>query len=170
MHEYTLVSFSNFGVDHFRPKSKAKRLKCVYQNLYYCCNECNRNKRDTWPNDTEKARGYRFADACSEVIYGKHLKCHFDGTLEWLTPVGEYTDERIILYREDLRRLREDRNKALKMIREFRNISRRSVPLTLELADLHKRALEFFIRLYLDPPPAHPSRRALRRKRAKSRK
>jgi hypothetical protein len=172
MHEYTLAGLSNFGVDHFEPKSKARHLACAYKNLYYCCNECNRIKRDVWPTGAERARGYRFADACSEIIYGEHLKCHFNGKLEALTTVGDYTEQRINLNREDLRRLREDRNIALRTIRESRNALRDSTPLPKKFKryfDAQQTALELLIRLYLNPPTP-PGRKQLRQKRAGARR
>jgi len=168
MHEYTLAGWSNFGVDHFEPKSTAPHLKCAYKNLYYCCNECNRNKRDTWPTAAQRAKQYRFADPCLEVIYGKHLKCHFDGTLEALTRVGTYTEERIILFREDLKHLREDRNRALRTIRESRNALRGAPPVPemfQRYFDAQQTAIDLLIRLYLNPPT---SRKELRRKRVGS--
>ena len=39
----------NFGVDHYRPKSKFPDLSCVYENLYYCCGTCNTYKSNYWP-------------------------------------------------------------------------------------------------------------------------
>lgn len=169
MHEYTLAGWSNFGVDHFQPKSKAKALECAYENLYYCCNECNRIKRDVWPTDAQRMQGYRFADACLEVIYGKHLKCKFDGTLVPLTRVGKYTEERIDLNREYLKQLRRDRNEALVAIRKSRNVLRSSPFISPEVLDAQKKTVELLVRLFLNPPTP-PGRKELSRKRAKFRR
>lgn len=164
MHEYTLADASNFGVDHFEPKSKAHLLECAYKNLYYSCNICNRIKRDTWPTNAQIAQGFRFVDVCSEVIYGKHLRCKFDGTLEALTKAGEYTEERIDLNRPDLKELRKDRNEAMHEIRELRRFLRGSPSLPEEVLNALRALMEKSIRRFLSPPTP-PGRKQLRQKR-----
>jgi len=31
-------------IDHFKPREVAPELLAVYENLYYCCRECNNKK------------------------------------------------------------------------------------------------------------------------------
>ncbi len=69
----------SFGVDHICPKGTATytSLKCVYENLLYCCNRCNSNKLERI-----------IADPCKES-FAKHLRVQSDGTILALTPEGQ---------------------------------------------------------------------------------
>ena len=70
-----------FEVDHFRPRSKFPDLICAYDNLYYACRGCNGHKWETWPSESQIARGLRFADPCSEDPYVHHLREREDRAL-----------------------------------------------------------------------------------------
>ncbi len=82
----------NFGVDHYRPKGipRFASLVCNYENLYYCCGNCNSRKSDDWPVDEnigpfvvnpcdyEMASHLRFVASTGRVdsrtAYGKHTE------------------------------------------------------------------------------------------------
>lgn len=83
----------NFGVDHYRPKGIArfKNLTCSYDNLYYCCSNCNSRKNNDWPLD-EKAGPY-IVNPCDYEM-AAHLR--FDGKtgkVEPKTPDGRHTED-----------------------------------------------------------------------------
>jgi hypothetical protein len=42
----TMKDYEMYGVDHYRPKSLFSELLTTYANLFYCCNPCNRRKRE----------------------------------------------------------------------------------------------------------------------------
>jgi len=76
----------------------------VYENIYYSCHPCNNIKRDIWPTDELRAKGYRFVDPCYD-----DFSTHFtevDGRWEPLTPAGDYSQERLRLNREHLIKIR----------------------------------------------------------------
>jgi hypothetical protein len=66
-------SYGGFEIDHFKPKSKFKALRCSYRNLMWACPDCNRVKRETWPTPAEEERGYRFVDPSRENM-SDHLE------------------------------------------------------------------------------------------------
>jgi hypothetical protein len=83
----------NFGVDHYRPKSipRFASLVCDYENLYYCCGNCNSRKNNDWPLD-EKVGPY-VVNPCDHEM-ASHLR--FDaktGKVVARTPYGEHTEE-----------------------------------------------------------------------------
>lgn len=81
----------NFGVDHYRPKRRFANLVCSYENLYYCCANCNTRKSDYWPDD--EAVGPYIVNPCDYEM-ATHLR--FDGKtglVEAKTPDGQYTEE-----------------------------------------------------------------------------
>ena len=66
-HEYFLGGEAGCVIDHHRPKGglyARPDLLTVYQNLYWCCHECNGNKGDTWPAPEQYTAGQRFLDPC----------------------------------------------------------------------------------------------------------
>jgi hypothetical protein len=93
-------------IEHHRPqKGQSARpdLVHVYENLYWCCRECNQNKGDTWPSPEEFAQGRRFLDPCQPGDdHDLHWETQADGTLRALTPAGEYTIEQLMLWRDFL--------------------------------------------------------------------
>ncbi len=95
-----------FGADHFRPRSIFPDLEFEYPNLYYCCNQCNRYKGATWPDDDEVAGGFQFADPCVCDPFIQHFIKQKAGTLSAVTPAGEYTLDNLRLNCEELVRFR----------------------------------------------------------------
>jgi HNH endonuclease len=81
---------SDFGVEHFRPKAAFKNLKYRYSNLLYACNDCNRIKREIWPNREEKLVGFRFLNPCFDH-FEEHLEIsEATGLATPKTPAGRY--------------------------------------------------------------------------------
>lgn len=54
IHESSFGGFRNFHVEHYRPKSKFKKLLNDINNLYYACAICNTFKSDDWPAEPKK--------------------------------------------------------------------------------------------------------------------
>jgi hypothetical protein len=106
IHEAHIGGHWGFGVDHFCPKGKFRKLCLVYRNLYYACNLCNTMKGETWPSRREQKHGYRFVDVCQEDLYVTHLESMGDGVLESRTRAGEYTLKHLRLNRRQLRQHR----------------------------------------------------------------
>lgn len=111
----------NFGVDHYRPKSipRFNSLLCDYQNLYYCCGQCNSRKNNDWPLD-EKAGPY-VVNPCEHSM-AEHLR--FDastGKIEPRTSFGRHTefllqlnDDASVQYRLGVLRIIKTFNNAIK--------------------------------------------------------
>jgi hypothetical protein len=79
-----------FGIDHVKAKSRHTKLTCEYDNLVYCCSNCN----------SLKSTKIGLPDPC-ETSFHKHLKllrsAHFVG----LTPLGKRLVEYLMLNSED---------------------------------------------------------------------
>jgi len=109
-HEYFVGGEAGCTIDHHRPlrgPHARPDLLAEYTNLYWCCRECNENKGDIWPSPEEYARGYRFLDPCQpEDDHDRHWHVLPDGILDPLTPTGEYTIERLKLWRPQLQHYR----------------------------------------------------------------
>ncbi|WP_395137785.1 HNH endonuclease [Armatimonas sp.] len=105
-HEYFLGGEAGCVIDHHRPQGGSYArpdLICVYENLYWCCNECNSIKGDTWPSSAEYTAARRFLDPCqAEDDHDLHYRVELGGSLTSLTTVGSYTIENLILWREQL--------------------------------------------------------------------
>ena len=80
-------------------------LKNEYSNLYWTCGQCNLEKGNFWPSDTEYAEGFRFLDPCAED-HDDHWETHANGTLTAKTNVGRFTIKFIRLDRKRLNDLR----------------------------------------------------------------
>lgn len=106
MNEFYLGGEAGCEIDHHRPQhGPAARpdLVNVYENLYWCCRECNQNKGDTWPSPQEWSEGRRFLDPCRpEDDHDLHWRAFSDGTVEPITPPGAYTVENLMLWRDFL--------------------------------------------------------------------
>jgi len=138
IHEDHLGGHWAFGVDHFRPKSKLRKLLLVYRNLYYACNLCNTMKGETWPSRSEQKDGYRFLDPCQEDPYVDHLAPAGDGMLESRTEPGEFTLKHLRLNRRQLCRHRRRLIEAKKNLESLRaGLARVVLPpeLALEMSD-----------------------------------
>ena len=100
--EFFVGGEAGMAIDHHRPRNGAfarPDLSSVYENLYWCCAECNQNKGDTWPAPGDYDAGCRFIDPCrAEDDHDHHLRANADGTLTPLTPAGEYTDTHLLLW------------------------------------------------------------------------
>jgi hypothetical protein len=109
-HEYFVGGEAGCTIDHHHPQRGPHArpdLLAEYTNLSWCCRECNENKGDAWPSPEEYARGYRFLDPCQpEDDHDHHWHVLADGTLDPLTPIGEYTIERLKLWRPQLQHYR----------------------------------------------------------------
>jgi uncharacterized protein (TIGR02646 family) len=110
--EYFLGGAESFEIDHFRPQSRFPDLRSLYENLYYCCRKCNVYKSSIWPSDGQVMGGSVFCDPCVEDPYQVHLSERLDGTLDELTPCGEFTNGHIRLDRPDLCEWRKQRRRA----------------------------------------------------------
>ena len=111
-----------FGADHFKPFKHFPELDCAYQNLYYCCNQCNAKKRAQWPSVELQEKGIGFADPCVEDPYTAHLLIQPSGDLAPSSKIGSYTLEIIRLNREECRRFRTKRIGLIATIREYRSV------------------------------------------------
>lgn len=111
-------------IDHHRPQHGPfgrPDLVSVYENLYWCCVECNSIKGDTWPSPEELAQGRRFLDPCQpEDDHNLHWDIEEDGRLSSLTGVGEYTIGRLMLNREGLVYYRQRRRRWEREYEELR--------------------------------------------------
>jgi hypothetical protein len=105
-HERYLGGEAGYTIDHHRPQRgpyARPDLSSQYANLYWTCRECNDNKSDTWPSPEEQSVGLRFLDPCvPEDDHDLHVGMLPDGSVESLTPAGEYTIEHLMLWRDQL--------------------------------------------------------------------
>ena len=105
-HELFLGGESGCTIDHHRPHAGPNRrpdLASVYDNLYWCCRECNENKGVTWPSAAEFAAGWRFLDPCQPADdHDLHMQVHPNGNLEPTTNCVKYTSDRLKLWRDQL--------------------------------------------------------------------
>ena len=105
-HEFFVGGEAGCVIDHHRPRGGRHArpdLAGFYGNLYWCCAECNSIKGDTWPSPEEFTNGRRFLDPCvPEDDHDFHWRSEADGSLEALTPVGEYTIAKLALGRESV--------------------------------------------------------------------
>jgi hypothetical protein len=160
-HERYLGGESGCTIDHHRPQKgpyARPDLVSEYTNLHWTCRECNENKSDTWPTPDEEALGFQFIDPCTPE--GDHdlnwLTVH-DGSLQALTPVGEYTIEHLMLWRDLLqfhraqqRKWQHERDELVELI-----VQKRMVPSVR--ARLEERIVE--LNEYIEPPVFERARR-----------
>src|SRR5687767_10620000 len=82
-HEFYVGGEAGCEIDHHRPQkgpSARPDLVNVYENLFWCCRECNQNKGDVWPSAQEQAQDQRFLDPCrTEDDHDLHWTTHPDG-------------------------------------------------------------------------------------------
>ncbi len=93
-----------FTIDHYEPKKARPDLVNEYDNLMYCCDECNERKGDRCPPDSARADGHRFFR--SDHDYWQE---HFNRNgvrLEPVSKTGSFTIDAIDLNRLALRTLR----------------------------------------------------------------
>jgi hypothetical protein len=140
MTEASVFGILTFGVDHFRPKKLFPDLTLVYQNLYYCCNDCNRYKGSVWPSTGQTAEGYFFPDPCACDPMLEHFRESAECRLESLTKAGSFALEILRLNRESCLRFRRKRQSLYRRITQYRilldSIER------IEVRDLLAQALD----------------------------
>lgn len=105
IHEDHLGGEKAFEIDHRNPKSKAQSLKSAYDNLYWCCHICNKQKGNTWPTVNEIACGLNFIDTAAE-LYSTHFTIRNTGAIYSNSDVGVYTRMNLHLNRPGLNKTR----------------------------------------------------------------
>jgi hypothetical protein len=120
MTEASVLGVTAFGVDHFRPRKAFPDLDCVYGNLYYCCNDCNRYKGSVWPSSDRISEGYFFPDPCECDPLVDHLTENEHGHLMPTTRAGSFSLEVLRLNREACIRFRRRRRLTHSRILECR--------------------------------------------------
>lgn len=91
-----------YHVEHFAPKEKFPGLRFTYDNLLYACPYCNISKSDEWPSNDSNisiVENEGFVDPCTQE-YNKHLERREDGSISYITPIGEYMYYKLKLYLE----------------------------------------------------------------------
>ena len=89
-----------YHVEHFAPKEKFPELQFTYDNLLYACPYCNISKSNKWPSnnsDINVVENEGFVDPCTEE-YNNHLERKENGSISYLSPVGEYMYYNLKLY------------------------------------------------------------------------
>jgi HNH endonuclease len=103
------ASAIRFTIDHYEPQSARPELEKHYENLMWCCDECNIRKGSRCPSNEARLAGHRFfrpdLDKHSEHFARLGLR------LNSKSSTGEYTIDAIDLNRQSLRRLRELRQR-----------------------------------------------------------
>ena len=135
-HEDVMGGYDAMEVDHFRPwrRTEFQHLEKKWANLYYTCRRCNQHKWKHWPTTDQNALGFRFIDPCEEdpddhIRLTRHPKTDELSWLQHLTPVGEYSIDKIRLNRKqlvDIRRklARLDREERVSLSRNRQQIER----------------------------------------------
>lgn len=163
-HEFFVGGEAGFQIDHYRPQKGAYArpdLVAEYTNLYWSCSECNGNKGEVWPSPEDESQGFCYIDPCTpEGDHEQHWRFHRDGSLEALTDAGEYTEEKLLLWRPFLQNRRrqqfddqeEEQDISEKLKYKEADVERR--------AELERRLAE--IRNRLTPPVFSRARRGER--------
>ena len=83
----------NFGVDHYRPKGLPKFASLLndYDNLYYCCGNCNSRKNDYWP--TDESLGPYVINPCEHQMASHLWLDAKTGRVDPKSPNGRCTEE-----------------------------------------------------------------------------
>lgn len=100
-----------FQIDHYHAKEKFPKLECDYNNLMWSCQKCNRYKSDYCPDVEDVKKGYVIIkiDECDPR---EHLDYEPGGIrLKPKTKTGEFNIEKLELNRQQLRRVREYRQR-----------------------------------------------------------
>ena len=103
--EATSISFE---IDHFQPVAKGGTDD--YDNLMWCCHQCNNKKLDYWPSPAVMSQGYRYVRPDQDDP-NAHFRVGDNGSVrvEPVTNAGTWTNEIIDLNRAPLRKVREAR-------------------------------------------------------------
>ncbi|ATC25308.1 hypothetical protein CA608_12575 [Caulobacter vibrioides] len=105
-----------FTIDHYEPRSARQDLEHVYENLIYCCDDCNRSKGDRCPPESARADGKRFFRPDYD-LRSAHFKMN-GVRIEGITEVGKFSEIFLRLNRQYLIRLRDLRSR-LKVCDEY---------------------------------------------------
>ncbi len=96
-------------IDHYEPRNSRPDLVNSYDNLMYCCDECNLRKGDLCPPPEARAQGTRFfrpdEDVRSEHFEAKGIRVGHKSR------VGEWSILALSLNRQSLLKLRELRQR-----------------------------------------------------------
>lgn len=103
IHENQMGGIRNFHVEHYRPKSKFKKLENDFQNLFYSCPVCNTFKSNDWPNEPTGEHSIVSYPDPSATNYN-HL---FDvdtrqGVIQGKNVAAKYVQEKLFLNRPQL--------------------------------------------------------------------
>lgn len=83
----------SFGVDHYNPNLKPKKNPSIiyedYNNLFYCCNECNSWKNEFWPTSDDFLKGIYIPNPCNDVM-SEHLQ-YEDEKVSDKSDAGKFT-------------------------------------------------------------------------------
>jgi HNH endonuclease len=96
-----------FTIDHYEPKDARPDLIDIYDNLMYCCDECNIRKGDRCPPTSARENGIRFFRPDTDYWH-EHFRRN-GVRLEGSSGVGEFTIDAIDLNRKSLVELRKIR-------------------------------------------------------------
>lgn len=98
-----------FTIDHYEPVSARPELEDTYDNLIYCCDECNIRKGDLTPPPEARAKGFRFFRPDQDVR-SDHMELSGQ-RLSHITHVGQFSIDALDLNRLSLRRIRDIRRR-----------------------------------------------------------
>ncbi len=132
----TMKDLEMYGVDHYRPKSLFPELLTTYSNLFYCCNPCNRRKREYWPT-RGKLKTHFIPNPCDHEMFA-HLR--FSGEkVQARTVAGavaydllDLDDPEVVEYRrfilDALQRYEQQRQDAREMLAALRHMKSDPAP------------------------------------------
>ena len=153
MTEASVFGIEVFGVDHFQPKKLFPELTLVYDNLYYCCNDCNRYKGPVWPSPELIGEGCFFPNPCECDPLVDHLREKHDCRWEAITKAGAFALEVLRLNREPCLRFRRKRKAVEQRIAECRRLLASLEPVEIRdlvqlvLGELEEECAEVYGRL-----------------------
>ena len=98
-----------FTIDHYEPRGTADINVDDYENLMYCCDECNLRKGNRRPPPSARQSGFRFFRPDLD-LFDDHFK-QTGPMVEEVSPTGFYTKEALDLNRQTLQRVREYRRR-----------------------------------------------------------
>lgn len=102
IHEQPWGGIDHYHIEHFRPKSKFKKLENTIQNLYHSCPVCNRFKSDDWPNIPTSLNRICYPNP-SKIDYSTlFLPLNGDFLLRGKTIAANYLINRLYLNRPQL--------------------------------------------------------------------
>lgn len=104
------ASAVRFVIDHYEPQVARPELVDDYDNLMYCCDECNSRKSDRVPSETALNNGMRFFRP-DQDRYEEHFRLNGQ-RVDAKTPIGVYTKNALDLDRLSLRRIRDLRRRV----------------------------------------------------------